>query len=52
MNKDFKMGGQQVITFDRFIRGLIGLCLVCGVAVLIYWLRAVLVPLFVAGVIA
>ena len=52
MNKDFKMGGQQVITFDRFIRGLIGLCLVCGVAVLIYWLRAVLVPFFVARVIA
>lgn len=52
MNKDFKMGGQQVITFDRFIRGLIGLCLVCGVAVLIYWLRAVLVPFFVAWVIA
>lgn len=40
------------ITFDRFIRGLIVLLIIVGVAWCVYWLRAVLLPFFVAWVIA
>lgn len=51
-NSYFKMGGKSTITFDRFIRGLIGvilLALVCGG---IYYLSEVLIPFFVAWMVA
>lgn len=51
MNR-FKMGGQSPITFDRFIRGSIGLAIVVGLGALIYYLSAVLIPFFVAWVAA
>lgn len=44
--------GRSPITFDRFIRGLIGLIVIAGVAGLIYWLSGVLLPFFVAWVAA
>ncbi len=47
MNK-FKMGGQSPITFDRFIRGAIGLAVLVGTGLLIYHLSTVLIPFFVA----
>lgn len=40
------------ITFDRFIRGIIGLCILGGVCCLIYWLNGVLIPFFIAWVVA
>lgn len=51
-NSYFKMGGKSTITFDSFIRGLIGvilLALVCGG---IYYLSEVLIPFFVAWMVA
>ncbi|MDY5768069.1 MAG: hypothetical protein SPK03_06805, partial [Alloprevotella sp.] len=51
MNR-FKMGGQSPITFDRFIRGAIGLAIVAGTGALIYHLSEVLLPFFVAWVVA
>ncbi len=40
------------INFDRFVRGLVGLLVVAAVALALYWLRAALVPFFVAWVAA
>ena len=40
------------ITFDRFIRGLLGLVILGAVVALIYWLSGVLIPFFVAWVVA
>lgn len=49
---DFKMGGQRPITFDRFIRGCITLIIIAGLGALIYCLNGVLMPFFVAWVVA
>lgn len=49
---DFKMGGQRPITFDRFIRGCITLIIIAGLGALIYYLNGVLMPFFVAWVVA
>lgn len=49
---DFKMGGQTPITFDRFIRGIITLVIIAGTGALIYYLNGVLMPFFVAWVVA
>lgn len=51
-NAAFRMGGQMPITFDRFIRGLIGLIILAGIGVGLYWLRDVLLPFFIAWVVA
>ena len=48
----FKMGGQGIITFDRFIRGLIGVLLVAALGVALYYLSGVLIPFFVAWMVA
>lgn len=48
----FKMGGQSPITFDRFIRGLIGIIVLALVGVALYYLSGVLIPFFVAWVVA
>lgn len=40
------------ITFDRFIRGLIGILILAAVGGLLYWLSGVLIPFFVAWVVA
>lgn len=50
--KTFHVGGQQPITFDRFIRGVLGLFIIVGVCLLIYYLSGVLLPFFVAWVAA
>ena len=42
----------KVITFDRFIRGLIGIVLIVGVGMLLYWLSTALIPFFVAWIVA
>ena len=44
--------GRSPITFDRFIRGLIGLIVIGGLGALIYYLSSVLIPFFVAWVVA
>lgn len=44
--------GQHPITFDRFIRGLIGLVVIAALGVLLYYLSGVLIPFFVAWVVA
>lgn len=46
------MGGQGIITFDRFIRGLIGVLLVAALGVALYYLSGVLIPFFVAWMVA
>ena len=48
----FKFGGQRPITFDRFIRGPIALIIVGVVGCLLYFLSGVLIPFFVAWVVA
>ena len=48
----FKMGGQSPITFDRFIRGLIGIVVLALVGTALYYLSGVLIPFFVAWVVA
>lgn len=48
----FKMGGQSPITFDRFIRGLIGIIILALVGVALYYLSGALIPFFVAWVVA
>ena len=48
----FKVGGHVPITFDRFIRATITLFLILGVCYLIYDLSTVLLPFFVAWVLA
>ena len=42
----------KVITFDRFIRGLIGIVLIVGIGMLLYWLSTALIPFFVAWIVA
>lgn len=44
----FKVGGQAPITFDRFIRGILLLLIIIGVALAVYHLSGVLLPFFVA----
>lgn len=44
--------GQHPITFDRFIRGLIGLIVIAALGILLYYLSGVLIPFFVAWVVA
>ena len=51
-NAAFKVGGQSPITFDRFIRGLIGLLLIAGLGTALYYLSGVLIPFFVAWMVA
>ena len=46
------MSQRTPITFDRFIRGLIGLLILAAVCAVIYWLSSVLLPFFVAWVVA
>ena len=48
----FKMGGQSPITFDRFIRGLIGIIVLALIGVALYYLSSALIPFFVAWVVA
>lgn len=48
----FKVGGRKPITFDRFIRGVIALLLIIGMGVALYFLSGVLIPFFVAWVVA
>lgn len=48
----FRFGGQMPITFDRFIRGLIGLLLIGIAGALLYFLSGVLIPFFIAWVVA
>lgn len=48
----FKVGGRNPITFDSFIRGVIGLLVIVGVGVALYYLSGVLIPFFVAWVVA
>lgn len=48
----FKVGGRKPITFDRFIRGVIALLLIAMVGVGLYYLSGVLIPFFVAWVVA
>lgn len=50
--ENFKLGGQSRITFDRFIRGLLALLIIVGLGALIYYLGSVLMPFFVAWVVA
>lgn len=45
-------GGRTPITFDRFIRGLIGLLVIAGVGLALYYLGGVLLPFFVAWLVA
>lgn len=52
MEEKLRTEKRNPITFDRFIRGLIVLLIIVGVAWCVYWLRAVLLPFFVAWVIA
>ncbi len=40
------------ITFDRFIRGMIGIVVLAAIVSLVYWLSGVLLPFFVAWVVA
>lgn len=51
-NDNFKVGGQPRITFDRFVRGLLLLIIIAGVAGIIYYLSGVLLPFFIAWVAA
>ncbi len=49
---NFKVGGQQPITLDRLVRGIIAILLIAGVGLSIYYLSGVLIPFFVAWVVA
>lgn len=44
----FKVGGKRPITFDRFIRGVLAVLLIVGFAALLYYLKTVLIPFFIA----
>lgn len=48
----FKVGGRTPITFDRFIRGAILLLVIAAVGVAVYYLSGVLIPFFVAWMVA
>lgn len=48
----FKVGGRKPITFDRFIRGMIALLLIVAIGFALYYLSSVLIPFFVAWVVA
>lgn len=49
---NFKVGGRQAITLDRLVRGTIAILLIVGVGLSIYYLSSVLIPFFVAWVVA
>lgn len=49
---NFKVGGRQPITLDRLVRGIIAILLIAGVGLSIYYLSSVLIPFFVAWVVA
>ena len=49
---NFKVGGRQPITLDRLVRGIIAILLIVGVGLSIYYLSSVLIPFFVAWVVA
>lgn len=49
---NFKVGGRQSITLDRLVRGIIAILLIAGVGLSIYYLSSVLIPFFVAWVVA
>lgn len=51
-NTNFKVGGRQPITLDRLVRGTIAILLIVGVGLSIYYLSSVLIPFFVAWVVA
>lgn len=51
-NTNFKVGGRQSITLDRLVRGIIAILLIVGVGLSIYYLSSVLIPFFVAWVVA
>lgn len=51
-NTNFKVGGRQPITLDRLVRGTIAILLIAGVGLSIYYLSSVLIPFFVAWVVA
>ena len=51
-NTNFKVGGRQTITLDRLVRGIIAILLIAGVGLSIYYLSSVLIPFFVAWVVA
>lgn len=51
-NTNFKVGGPQPITLDRLVRGTIAILLIVGVGLSIYYLSSVLIPFFVAWVVA
>lgn len=51
-NTNFKVGGRQPITLDRLVRGIIAILLIVGVGLSIYYLSSVLIPFFVAWVVA
>lgn len=49
---NFKVGGRQPITLDCLVRGIIAILLIVGVGLSIYYLSSVLIPFFVAWVVA
>lgn len=51
-NTNFKVGDRQPITLDRLVRGTIAILLIVGVGLSIYYLSSVLIPFFVAWVVA
>lgn len=51
-NTNFKVGSRQPITLDRLVRGIIAILLIAGVGLSIYYLSSVLIPFFVAWVVA
>ena len=51
-NTNFKVSGRQPITLDRLVRGTIAILLIVGVGLSIYYLSSVLIPFFVAWVVA
>lgn len=50
--RPFKVGGRNTITFDRFIRGVIALLIIALIGTALYYLSGVLIPFFVAWVVA
>lgn len=48
----FRFGGRSPITFDRFIRGVIGILLIGLLVASLYFLSSVLIPFFVAWMLA
>lgn len=50
--RPFRVGGHNTITFDRFIRGVIALLIIGLIGTALYFLSGVLIPFFVAWVVA